>query len=143
MLKTISPLISPDLLKILSEMGHGDTIVLADANYPAASAPCDYMARADGIGIPDLLEAILPLFPIDTFVEKPVTLMAAAAGDSEPVVWASYREILARYDTGPERIAHVDRFPFYDEANKAYCVVATGKRALYANIIIKKGIIPV
>ncbi len=137
MLKGISPLLSPDLLKILCEMGHGDEIVLADANYPAES--CGPMViRADGLGIPELLEAILKLFPLDTFVDENVILMSPDQGT--PPIWEKYHEILL--NSGEKaRIKTVTRFEFYERAAKAYAIVATGERALYGNVILKKGVI--
>lgn len=137
MLKGISPLISPELLKVLCEMGHGDEILLADANYPSESCG-PKVIRADGLGIPPLLEAILKLFPLDTYVEENVILMSSDKG--KPPIWESYEEIL-RASGEDVRIGTLPRFDFYDRARKAYAIVATGERALYANIILKKGVI--
>ncbi|MGC8972528.1 MAG: L-fucose mutarotase [bacterium] len=137
MLKGISPLISPELLKVLCEMGHGDEILLADANYPAESCG-PKVIRADGLDIPSLLSAILKLFPLDTYAEENVILMSP---DKErPPIWEKYEEILKT--SGEEvRIGTLSRFDFYDRAKKSYAIVATGERALYANIILKKGVI--
>ncbi|WP_199615788.1 L-fucose mutarotase [Paenibacillus alkalitolerans] len=141
MLKGISKLISPELLKILMEMGHGDEIVLADANFPAESIG-SRVVRADGLPIPELLDAILRLFPLDTYVEKPAVLMAVVPGDpvSTPI-WNVYRNII-RHHTGLEApFELLERFAFYERAKDAYAVVATGEAAPYANIILKKGVI--
>ena len=142
MLKKISPLISPELLKILAEMGHGDTIVLADANFPAESSNAQFVTRADGIAMPPLLDAVLELLPVDTYVEKPITLMQVVPGDDYvPEIWNEYKCIFTKHGQNEEKIEYVDRFAYYNLADTAYCVVATGERARYANIIIKKGVL--
>lgn len=144
MLKGISPLISPELLKILAEMGHGDYIVFADANFPSESVgEYSRVVRADGHTVPDLLRAVLPLFPLDTYVEKPVTLMQVVPGDTvKTPIWDEYREIIALHDTrGGTCVENIERFAFYEKAKGAYAVVATGERALYANIILQKGVV--
>jgi L-fucose mutarotase len=140
MLKGIPPILSPELLKVLAEMGHGDEIVLADGNFPAASV-AQRLVRADGHGVPPLLDAILRLFPLDTFVERPVALMAVVPGSSDqPTIWDEYRQIIQRHDAFTD-FEMVERFAFYERAKQAYAVVATGEMALYANIILKKGVI--
>ena len=140
MLKGIPPILSPDLLKILAEMGHGDEIVLADGNFPAASV-ARRLVRADGHGVPPLLDAILRLFPLDTFVERPVALMAVVPGSGDqPVIWDDYRQIIQRHAAFSD-FEMVERFAFYARAKEAYAVIATGEMALYANIILKKGVI--
>lgn len=143
MLKGISPIISPELLKVLCEMGHGDYIVFADANFPAASVGKDAkVIRADGHDISRLLRAILPLFPLDSYVPHPVSLMQVVPGDTvDTPIWHTYRNILARYDVSETGIEQIERFAFYEKAKGAYAVVATGERALYANIILQKGVI--
>jgi L-fucose mutarotase len=142
MLKLISPLLSPDLIKTLAEMGHGDEIVLADGNFPSASM-AQRLLRADGHGVPKLLEAILQLFPLDTFVERPVTLMAVVPGHNySPSIWEEYRRILQASGERFNDFEMVDRFAFYERARKAYAVLATGETSLYANLILKKGVIP-
>lgn len=138
MLKGISPVISPDLLKTLAEMGHGDEIVISDAHFPAHTFN-DRVIRADGIGADKLLEGIIPLFELDAYA-VPVIMMAAVPGDTlDPAVEAKYRKALG-YKGEIER---VERFAFYDRAKKAYAVVISGETAKYGNIIIKKGVIPV
>lgn len=140
MLKGISPVLSPELLKILMEMGHGDELVIGDGNFPAASM-AKRLVRLDGHGVPEILDAIMQLFPLDTFVERPVGLMQVVPGDDTvPVIWEDYKRIIAKYE-GEVGIEEVERFAFYDRARAAYCCVATGERALYANIILKKGVV--
>lgn len=140
MLKGISPLISPELLKVLCEMGHGDEIVLADANFPAESMG-QRVVRADGIGAAELLRAILPLFPLDQYDESNFVLMSVVPGDpTVPVIWDEYRATLTAYEPDA-KIQTIDRFAYYERAKKAYCIVATDESAQYANILLKKGVI--
>ncbi|MDE7211486.1 MAG: fucose isomerase [Lachnospiraceae bacterium] len=144
MLKGIPKILSPQLLKVLCEMGHGDRIVLADGNFPAESVGKEaIVVRMDGHGMEELLDAVLQLFPLDTYVEKPVQLMEVVPGDTvETPIWDSYRRIIGTYDgRGENAIGHLERFRFYEEAKKCYAVVATGEGALYANIILQKGTI--
>lgn len=141
MLKNISPLISPELLKILAEMGHGDEIVIADGNFPA-HAVNDRVVRADGHGGVELLDAILNLFPLDTYAEKNAMLMQVVSGDKvETPIWDEYQATMEKYEKDNVRIDHIERFAFYERAKTAYAVVATGEKALYANLILKKGVI--
>lgn len=141
MLKNIPQIISPELIKILMEMGHGDEIVIADGNFPAASC-ANRLVRADGHNVPELLEAILKLFPLDTYSEEPVSLMAVVPGDTvKPVIWDEYKSIINKYETKANKIEFVERFEFYERAKKAFAVVATGEKALYANIILRKGVV--
>lgn len=139
MLKGINPLISPDLLKILSEMGHGDELVFGDSNFPAASH-AQRLLRADGHSITALLDAILPLFPLDYAVDFTAVLMAFS-GDHEPAVWSKYREILARHPDGRKPHLTLAKPEFYERAKKAYCVVATSEAESFANLIIRKGVV--
>ncbi len=141
MLKNIPPIISPELIKILMEMGHGDEIVLADGNFPAASV-AQRLVRCDGHDVPELLEAILQFFPLDRYVDDPVALMSVVAGDStEPTIWEVYRAIIEKSGEPFSDFRYVERFTFYDHARKAYAVVATSEKALYANVILKKGVL--
>ncbi|WP_077624218.1 L-fucose mutarotase [Sediminibacillus massiliensis] len=141
MLKGIPPILSPELLKVLMEMGHGDEIVLADANFPAASHG-NQVIRCDGHGTTKLLEAILQLFPLDTYTEKPVALMEVVQGDPvETPIWEEYESTILRQTSLNSPFAYEERFSFYERAKLAYAVVATGEKALYANIILKKGVI--
>jgi len=142
MLKGISPLISPELLKTLAEMGHGDEIVLADAHFPGHTLG-PKVIRADGIKIPALLDAILPLFELDSYVDAPLVMMAAVKGDSlDPQVEASYREPVNKHAPKTKPIIHIERFVFYERARKAYAVVMSGDTAKYGNLILKKGVTP-
>jgi len=141
MLKGVPNIISPELLKILMEMGHGDEIVLADGNFPAASV-ARRLVRADGHNIPELLEAILKFFPLDTYVDSAVALMAVVPGDNvKPTIWEKYRGIIKKSGEEFKDFEMVERFAFYERAAKAYAVVATSEAALYANVILKKGVI--
>jgi L-fucose mutarotase len=141
MLKGISPLISPELLKILMEMGHGDELVIGDGNFPAASV-AKRLVRADGLGVSPLLDGILQLFPLDPYVERPVGLMAVVPGDPyQPVIWGEYHTIVQKYEPDFKGFDMVERFAFYERAKQAYAVLATGESALYANIILKKGVV--
>ena len=138
MLKGIPTVISPKLMEVMMRMGHGDELLLADGNYPAESGDWE-VVRADGLGIPELLEAILKFFPLDTFVEYNVFLMDNGKKE-KPRIWKEYERILK--ESGEDyRIKLVERMEFYDLAKGSFCVVATSERALYANIILKKGVI--
>lgn len=141
MLKGINPVISPDMLKVLMEMGHGDELVIADGNFPAASI-AQRLVRSDGNDAPELLDAILQLFPLDQYVERPVALMAVVPGDPyQPTIWEEYREIIRRHEAQFADFELVERFAFYERARQAYAVVASSEKALYANIILKKGVV--
>ena len=141
MLKGIPNVLSPDLLKVLMEMGHGDEIVLADGNFPAASV-AQRLIRSDGNGVAELLDAILGLLPLDAFVDNPVTVMSVVPGDTyAPSIWDEYRRILKNYDDSFTDFGFMERHAFYERARRAYAVVATSERARYANIILKKGIV--
>ena len=143
MLKGISPLISPRLLEILSRMGHGDEIVLADAHFPGESFNQNVI-RADGLRIPDLLEAILPLFELDSYVEHPLVMMAAVEGDElDPQVETSYMNRIVKTNPEVNSIERIDRFDFYDRTKSAFAVIMTGETAKYGNILLKKGVTPV
>ena len=144
MLKNIPPILSPELLKVLCEMGHGDRIVLADGNFPSESMGKNaIVVRCDGHGVPELLRAILQLFPLDTYVDSPVSLMEVVPGDTVATpIWDTYADIVRESgETRPGAISHIERFAFYEEAQKAYAVVATGEGALYANIMLQKGVV--
>ena len=140
MLKGISPIISPELLKILMEMGHGDEICIGDGNFPAASI-AQRLVRLDGHGVTEILDAILQLMPLDTYVEAPVSLMQVVPGDPVvPTIWDDYKAVVKKYE-GDRKIENIERFAFYERAKKCYAVVATGETAIYANIILKKGVV--
>lgn len=141
MLKQIPSILSPDLLKILMEMGHGDELVIADGNFPAASI-AQRLIRLDGHDVPEVLEAILTFFPLDTYVEKPAGLMAVVPGDNiKPAIWKVYRKIIKDSKEPFTEFDFIERFEFYERAKKAYAVIATSESALYANIILKKGVV--
>lgn len=141
MLKGISPLISPELLATLSRMGHGDEIVLADAHFPGESFNKNVL-RADGLRIPDLLEAILPLFDLDTYVPHPLVMMAAVEGDTlDPEVEKSYLAAIHKTNPNAASIERINRFVFYERTKSAFAVLMTGETAKYGNIILKKGVI--
>jgi L-fucose mutarotase len=140
MLKGISPLFSPELLVAIYRMGHGDEIVLADAHFPGHSTN-PHVIRADGLPIPALLEAILPLFALDTYVVDPVVMMSCAPGDQpDPSVEDSYQAILDKFAPQPPEITFIERFDFYERAARAFTVVMTGDTRKYANILLKKGV---
>ncbi len=142
MLKGISPLLSPELLQVLYRMGHGDEIILADAHFPGESFN-DQVLRADGLGIAELLDAILPLFELDSYVDYPLVMMAAVEGDTlDPEVEKSYRKSIDRHVPDATSIQRIDRFKFYDRTKNAFAVVMTGETAKYGNILLKKGVTP-
>ncbi|MCL1965048.1 MAG: fucose isomerase [Firmicutes bacterium] len=140
MLKGIPSILSPDLLKILMEMGHGDTIVIADGNFPGASL-ARRLIRLDGHGAAPLLDATLRLFPLDTYTDTPVKLMEVVPGDPvETPIWDEYAAIVEMHAPGTQ-IGRAERFAFYGLAREAYCVIQTGETALYANILLQKGVV--
>lgn len=142
MLKGISPLFSPRLLATIYRMGHGDEIVLADAHFPGHSIS-ERVIRADGLHIDQLLEAMLPLFALDSYVDDPVVMMATVAGDNvDPSVESGYRTLIDTYAPGTPEIVFVERFAFYERARSAFSVVMTGDTRKYANLILKKGVTP-
>ena len=141
MLKNVPGILSPELLKVLMEMGHGDELVIADGNFPSASI-AQRLVRLDGHGCAAVLEAILKLFPLDIYVDKPVALMQVVGGDDvDTPIWDEYRKIIKASGEKFEDFDMVERFAFYERAKKAYVVIATSEVALYANIILKKGIV--
>lgn len=141
MLKNIPNILSPDLLKIMMEMGHGNEIVLADGNFPAASV-AQRLIRLDGHNIPEILEAVLKFFPLDTYVDSAAGLMSVVPGDPyKPVIWDEYRDIIRESKEPFQDFEMIERFAFYERAKNAYAVIATSESALYANIILKKGVV--
>ena len=147
MLKNIPSILSPELLKVLCEMGHSDRICIGDGNFPGASmakAKGAIFLRADGHGVPELLDAILQVFPLDAYVDQPAILMEKMERDAalDIPVWKTYKEIIAKYDSrGESAVGNIDRFKFYDEAKDCYCIIQTGESQIYANIILQKGVI--
>ena len=139
MLKRIPPLLNGDLLKILRDMGHGDELTISDANYPSASTS-KRLVRLDGVSGTDALAAILTIFPLDEFVDSPAFLMSPGAGEAPPAL-AAFQTVLDAGNDKPVKVTAVPRFDFYDRAKLSYACVATAERRLYADIIIKKGIL--
>ncbi len=143
MLKGIPPILSPELLKILCEMGHGDEITIGDGNFPGHSC-CNRVVRLDGHGVAEILDAILQVFPLDIYVDHPVALMQVVPGDTvETPIWNTYRSIVSKYDErGDHCFEEVEHFAFYDRVKeKSYAVIMTSETALYANVILKKGVV--
>ena len=125
-------------------MGHSDRLVIADGNFPAETMGKNAIViRMDGHGTCEILEAILQLFPLDTYVEHPVNLMQVMPGDPvETPVWESYKEIVKKADErGADAVGEIERFAFYEQAKTAYAIIATGESALYANIMLQKGVV--
>lgn len=146
MLKGIPKILSPELLKVLCEMGHSDRLVIADGNFPSESMGKEAIViRCDGHGVPEILDAILQVFPLDTYVEKPVNLMQLMPNDVGRVktpIWDTYKEILKKHDErGADAIGNIERFAFYEEAKTAYAIIATGESAIYANVMLQKGVV--
>lgn len=147
MLLNVPKILSPELLKILCEMGHSDTILFADANYPGANAAMKNGAvfiRADGHGMPELLDAVLQLIPLDTYTDTPVMLMDVDKRDKgmKIPIHDAYRAIVKKYDArGEAAVGQLERYAFYEKANQAYCIVQTGEEAVYANVLLQKGVI--
>lgn len=141
MLKGIPSILPPELLKILMEMGHGDELVISDGNFPAANY-AQRLVRCDGHNVPDLLDAILKFYPLDPYVDAPVSLMQVVPGDTvETPIWDVYKAIVRKHEPVNNKVQNVERFAFYEQAKAAYAVVSTGEKALYANIILKKGVV--
>ncbi|WP_319567619.1 RbsD/FucU family protein [Cohaesibacter marisflavi] len=145
MLRNINPLLSPDLLHILAAMGHGDDLVIADANYPgeqiARTNGCRYV-RLDGILATDVLKAVLELMPLDDFVKDPAYVMEVVGDTAEiPPVVTEFQSVIKDAADNPADIASMNRFAFYERSQNAYAIVQTGERRLYGNIIVKKGVV--
>ena len=141
MLKGIPSVLSPELLRILMEMGHGDEIVIADGNFPSA-AIAQRLIRLDGHGVTEILDAVMKFFPLDTYTPEPIGLMAVVLGDDvKPVIWEDYKSVINKYEPENCKIEFIERFDFYERAKKAYAVIATGETAIYANILLKKGVV--
>ena len=141
MLKNLLPLLTPSLLKTLCEMGHGDEIVLADGNFPAESLN-SRVIRLDAHGGVEVLKAVVSVLPLDTYAESNAILMEKVPGDDvETPIWDEYEKTLVAAEGDAVKTAHVERFAFYERAKRAYAVIATGETALYANLILKKGVI--
>jgi len=147
MLKNIPSILSPELLKVLCEMGHGDRICIGDGNFPGSSmakAGNAVFLRADGHSVNDLLDAILQVIPLDAYVDTPVMLMEKMECDKDLVipVWEDYKNTVAKYDDrGEKAFGAYERFEFYEQAKKCYCILQSGETAIYANIILQKGVV--
>lgn len=147
MLKNIPSILSPDLLAVLNEMGHGDRICIGDGNFPGASmadAEGAILVRADGHGVPELLDAILQLIPLDEYVETPAMIMQVTEQDKgmEVPIIDEYKKIVEKYDKrGAKTFGEYERFEFYEQAKKCYCILQSGETAIYANIILQKGVV--
>ena len=144
MLKGIPEILSPELLKVLCEMGHSDRLVIADGNFPVMSMGKNaQIIRMGGHGVPEILDAILRVFPLDTYIEKPVNLMEVMPGDDvQTPIWDVYKKTVEKYDErGKNAIGEIERFKFYEETKTAYAVIATSEKALYANIMLQKGVV--
>ena len=140
MLKGISPVISPELLKVLAEMGHSDELVLGDSNFPGATMS-RRLLRADGLSVSTLLEGIAPLFPFETYAD-PLIMMQVVAGDKlDPAVEADYMKAIRRSDPSVPPPIRIEKFAFYERSRIAYAVLMTGETRLYGCLIIKKGVI--
>lgn len=148
MLKGIPPILSPELLKVLDEMGHTDELTIGDGNFPGHSFDTPVI-RMDGHGVPEILDAILQVMPLDTYPDAngvmvpPCTLMAVEPGDdAKTPIWDTYKEIVAKHDErGAACVGNIERFQFYEEAKKAYAIIATGESAVYANVMLQKGVV--
>lgn len=143
MLKGIPSILSPELLCALSQMGHGDELVIADGNFPCHSVGKNSIViHADGHGVPEILDAVLQVLPLDTYTEKPVGLMEVVKGDNvETPIWDTYNELLQKHEPSHHDIEYIERFAFYERAKGAYLIIATSEQALYANILLKKGVV--
>ena len=148
MLKGIPPILSPELLKVLDEMGHTDELTIGDGNFPGHSFDTQVI-RMDGHGVPEILDAILQVMPLDTYPDAngvmvpPCTLMAVEPGDdAKTPIWDTYKEIVAKHDErGASCVGNIERFQFYEEAKKAYAIIATGESAVYANVMLQMGVV--
>jgi len=140
-LRGIPSILSPELLKTMMEMGHGDEIVLADGNFPAASHAATRLVRCDGHSIPDLLRAIMPFFPLDYRTDRPAAVMSLLPDDPKPEVWEVYRAIITEYEAAFTDFDYEERFDFYERSKRAFAVVATGDTSFKGNLLLKKGVV--
>lgn len=139
MLKNVPTVLSPELLKTLDEMGHGDEIVIGDGNFPSGNLG-PKVIRADGLGGKALLDAILAMIPLDTYAPSNFLLMNTTNGDPTPTIWKDYKTIASEHDPNVH-IEMLERYDFYERAKKAYAIIQTSESAVYANIILKKGVV--
>ena len=143
MLKGIPAILSPELLKRLCEMGHSDKLLIADGNFPTHTVGANsHIIRMDGHGVCEILDAVLQLFPLDSYTERPVSIMEKVPGDTvETPIWDEFKSIVAKYDSRENAIGSIERFAFYEEAKKSYLIIATSEKALYGNIMLQKGVV--
>ena len=143
MLKGIPPILSPELLKVLDEMGHTDEITIGDGNFPGHTYG-KKIIRMDGHGIPEILDAILKVFPLDEYVDHPVTLMSVVPGDTAKTpIWDEYKKIVAKYEArGEGCFEEINKWEFYKKTQQdSYAVIISGETAIYGNIILRKGVV--
>lgn len=140
MLKNIPACLSPELMKVMMEMGHGDELLLADANFPAV-ANGRRVIRCDGLPIPMLLEAILQFFPLDYAEQYPVYLMEPVPDRPHPEQWSLYHKLLLAAEPSFGGFTHLERFSYYDRARQAFAIVATGDRTPRGNVLLRKGVV--
>ena len=140
MLNNIPKILPSELVRLMMDMGHGDELVIGDGNFPANSMGVP-VVHMDGHGVPEVLDAVLTLMPLDAYVEQPTALMAVVPGDSiVPVIWEDFYRILARRGhSAPSQM--IERYAFYERVKKAFVVIGTSEAAQYANILLKKGIV--
>lgn len=143
MLKGIPAILSPELLKRLCEMGHSDKLLIADGNFPTHTVGENaHIVRMDGHGVCEILEAVLQLFPLDCYVDSPVSIMEKVPGDTvETPIWDEFKNIVAKYDSREDAIGSIERFAFYAVAKNSYLIIATSEKALYGNIMLQKGVV--
>lgn len=139
-LKGIPKIISPEMITVLMEMGHGDEIVIADGNFPAYTCG-ERIIRCDGVEITEILNSILSLFPLDVSVDKPATVMMVNEGETQPKVWTAYSDIIRDKFSEDFQFDYIDRFEFYERAKKSYAIIATTDNAFKGNVMLKKGVV--
>ena len=141
MLKNLDPVLTPDLLHALRAMGHGDEIVIVDANYPAESAG-PRLIRLDGVDATRALDAVLSVMPLDDYVPEACWRMEVVGqADAEQPIFAEFRKIIAKREGEAFKLASLERFAFYERARKCFAIVATGERRLYGNVLLKMGVV--
>ncbi len=141
MLKNIDPLLTPDLLYVLRAMGHGDEIVIVDANYPAESAG-PQVVRMDALSAPQAMDVILTVLPLDSFVPDACVRMEVVGKPSkEQPIFDEFRALIAKHEGPNFKLHKLERYKFYERASQCFAIVATGERRLYGNVILKKGVI--
>lgn len=139
MLKGIPSILSPELMTVMMEMGHGDEMIIADANFPAVSC-ARRLVRSDGHAAADLLNAIIKFMPLDYAVERPAAVMALNPGDPVPAVWEIYRQLIVQHESRFTDFDYVERFEFYERSKRAFVIITTGEQAYKANLLLKKGV---